>query len=288
VTSVPRIPAAPPLAETAVEELVDFLRRRRVLVLTGAGCSTESGIPDYRGPGGSLRHREPIRYQEFMRSPEARARYWSRSMTGWPTFSAARPNRGHAALARLEEAGSVSAVVTQNVDGLHQRAGSRRVVDLHGRLSRVRCTGCGAPYPRDALQERLAALNPSVRSRPARTLADGDAELPEGAEEGFRVPDCRRCGGILKPDVVFFGETVPRARVERCWALYEEADALLVVGSSLAVFSGRRFVLRAARDGRPVAIANVGPTRGDETAQLKVEAHLGTLLPRVARALHPA
>jgi NAD-dependent SIR2 family protein deacetylase len=209
-------------------------------------------------------------------------------MSGWPTFSAARPNEAHAALARLEEGGSVSAVVTQNVDELHQRAGSRRVVDLHGRLSRVRCTGCGAPSDRDAVQERLVAMNPSVRDRRSRALADGDAELPEGAEEGFRVPDCPRCGGILKPDVVFFGESVPRGRVERCWALYAEADALLVVGSSLAVFSGRRFVLRAAREGRPVAIANVGPTRGDETARLKVEARLGTLLPRVARALHPA
>lgn len=279
--------AAPPPAER-VEALARFLRGRRAVVLTGAGCSTESGIPDYRGPDGTLRSRTPIRFQEFMGSPEARARYWSRSMVGWPTFSRARPNEAHRALARLEAAGAVSSLITQNVDELHQRAGARTVVDLHGALSRVRCTRCGHALSRWGVQERLARLNPEFTREPARQMADGDAELEEGAEAGFRVPECEVCGGILKPDVVFFGENVPKPRVERCWRLYEEGEVLLVVGSSLTVFSGRRFVLRASREGRPVAIVNLGPTRGDEAAELKVEARAGDLLPRLATALGAA
>lgn len=268
-----------------VQALLDLLRGRRTVVLTGAGCSTESGIPDYRGPDGTLRTRTPIRYQEFMGSAPARARYWSRSMVGWPTFSRAEPNEAHRALARMEAAGAVSAVITQNVDELHQRAGARTVVDLHGTLSRVRCTDCGHTVGRGELQRRLEELNPGFVGTAARRMADGDAELPDGAEEGFRVPACRRCQGILKPDVVFFGENVPSERVDRCWSLYDQAEVLLVVGSSLAVFSGRRFVLRASRDGRPVAIVNLGPTRGDETAAVKVEARVGRFLPRLADAL---
>ncbi len=268
-----------------VEPLVDYLRGRRVLVLSGAGCSTESGIPDYRGPDGRLRHREPMRFQVFMGSPEARARYWARSFRGWPRFAQARPNPAHQALAGLEEAGMVAGVVTQNVDGLHQAAGSRRVVDLHGRLARVRCTRCRVSLGRWEMQDELAELNPDFSAAVQHLSADGDAQLEPGAEEGFTVPACLVCDGVLKPDVVFFGESVPEEHVEAAWAFYREADAVLVVGSSLAVFSGRRFVLRAAREGRPVAILNVGPTRSDEGATLKVEGRVGQVLPEVLERL---
>ncbi len=275
----------PSLRSASVPDLARFLEGRRTLVLTGAGCSTESGIPDYRGPEGTLRHREPMRFGEFMGSEAARRRYWSRSMVGWPTFSAARPNAAHRALAELEELGLAGGVVTQNVDGLHQRAGARAVVELHGTLARVRCMGCGAVEARARMQERLEESNPGFRERPATRTPDGDAELPAGAEEGFVVPSCQVCGGVLKPDVVFFGESVPRERVRRCWALYEEADALLVVGSSLAVFSGRRFVLRAEKEGRPVAIVNLGATRADATAAVKVEGRVGRVLPELVETV---
>jgi len=271
----------------AVDRLVEFLQGRRAVVLTGAGCSTESGIPDYRGAGRARRPGTPMLFQEFMGEPQARARYWSRSAVGWPRFSRAGPNAAHHALARMEEAGAIRGVITQNVDGLHQAAGSRRVLDLHGSLARVRCMGCGSTEARNAVQERLRALNPDLGSleSEARSAPDGDAQLPAGAWEAFRVPSCRRCHGVLKPDVVFFGENVPRDRLQRAWALYEEGDRLLVVGSSLAVFSGRRFVMRATREGIPVAILNLGPTRGDEWADLKVEGRVGEVLPQVAHRL---
>jgi NAD-dependent deacetylase sirtuin 4 len=228
-----------------------------------------------------------MRYQEFMGSPEARARYWVRSMTGWSRFSAARPNAAHRAVTRMEAAGVVVGVITQNVDGLHQEAGTRTVLDLHGSLSRVLCTSCGRVEARDEIQRLLETMNPRARRAPegSRARPDGDVELPRGAERRFVVPDCRWCGGVLKPDVVFFGENVPRERVARSWEIFETADALLVVGSSLEVFSGRRFVLRAAEEGRPVAIVNLGPTRGDPLADVKVERRLGEFLPRLAGAL---
>jgi NAD+-dependent protein deacetylase sirtuin 4 len=273
--------------DRAADRLVEFLQGQRAVVLTGAGCSTESGIPDYRGAGKARRPGKPMLYQEFMGEPQARARYWSRSTVGWPRFSRAGPNAAHHALARMEAAGTIRGVITQNVDGLHQAAGSRRVLDLHGSLARVRCMGCGSTEARSVVQERLRALNPGLGSfqGSAQSAPDGDAQLPVGAWEAFRVPSCRRCQGVLKPDVVFFGENVPRDRLERAWALYEEGDRLLVVGSSLAVFSGRRFVMRAIREGIPVAILNLGPTRGDEWADLKVEGRVGEVLPRVAHRL---
>jgi NAD-dependent SIR2 family protein deacetylase len=271
-----------------IDELHRFLRGRRAVVLTGAGCSTESGIPDYRGPDGRHRERAPMRYQEFMRDARARARYWARSMVGWPRFSRASPNGAHRAVANLESLGFVAGVVTQNVDGLHQAAGSRKVTELHGSLADVRCTGCGSVERRDDVQARLEALNPSFAAEATRAFADGDAELPAGAERGFRVPPCRGCGGVLKPDVVFFGENVPRERLAEAWRVYEAGETLLVLGSSLAVFSGRRFVLKAAQEAKPVAIVNLGPTRGDETAALKVEGRVGELLPELVRALDGA
>jgi len=267
------------------DALVDLLRTRPTVVLSGAGCSTESGIPDYRGPDGSLRGRQPIRFQDFMAHPEARNRYWARSMVGWKRFSLSRPNTAHRALAALERAGFVEGIITQNVDGLHQEAGSRTVVDLHGRLAEVVCMACGRVTAREDVQRRLEALNPDFDAVAARYVADGDAELPSGSEAGFRVPACSECAGVLKPHVVFFGENVPKDRLERTWALFERGALLLVAGSSLTVFSGRRFVLRAAQEGKPVAILNVGPTRGDDVATCKLEDRLGSVLPALAAAL---
>ncbi len=281
---------------TSLRRVAELLSERTAVALTGAGCSTESGIPDYRGPDGRLRAGTPMLYQEFVRDAAARARYWSRSLVGWPRISRARPNAAHEALARLEAAGGLSGVITQNVDGLHAAAGSRRLVELHGSLSRVRCLGCGGVISRAAVQRRLLKMNPEWESvahdsSPADTRTpaapDGDARLPARSDRGFRVPACERCGGILKPDVVFFGENVPRRRVEAAWEVYREARALLVVGSSLTVYSGFRFVRQAAREGRPVAIVNVGVTRADDLAALRIDARAGEALPAVADHLLP-
>ncbi len=273
-------------------ELVGLLRSRRAVALVGAGCSTESGIPDYRGPQGSLRTRQPMRYKEFVGSPEGRARYWSRSAVGWPAFSAARPNAAHVALAELERTGVLAGVITQNVDGLHHAAGSREVIELHGSLARVRCLDCGETLPRRTFQDLLLSLNGAWLERARRSAGgaverapDGDAEVSAETISGFSVPGCRVCHGVLKPDVVFFGENVPKERVDAAWRLMQEAEVLLVVGSSLTVFSGRRFVYGAKKAGIPVGIVNLGPTRGDELADLKVEARLGEVLPRLVRAL---
>lgn len=223
-----------------------------------------------------------------MGSAEARARYWARGAVGWQRFSRARPNGAHKAIAGLEQVGAVRGIITQNVDGLHQAAGSRRVVELHGSVARVRCTECWAPEGRGGMQARIRDLNPTFAWEESSVAPDGDAEIPEGAYAGFRVPECLACGGILKPDVVFFGENVPRPVVNDAWRLFDEGEVLLVAGSSLTVFSGRRFVLRAAERGIPVAILNVGPTRGDDLAELRVEGRLGEALPRLLRALGPA
>jgi NAD-dependent deacetylase sirtuin 4 len=273
-----------------LDELLDLMRGRRTLALVGAGCSTESGIPDYRGPEGRLRTRKPMQLDQFVGSPEGRVRYWSRSTVGWPVFAAARPNAAHRALAALEHAGFVSGVITQNVDGLHHEAGSREVVELHGSLAWVRCLECGGTVRRFAFQERLLSLNrewleglPEVGQ--VVSAPDGDAAVPAQALTSFRVPECEACGGVMKPDVVFFGERVPEERVEAAWDLLGRADALLVVGSSLTVFSGRRFVYGARKAGLPVAIVNLGPTRADDVADVKVEGRLGEVLPRLAREL---
>src|SRR5690606_24546351 len=253
---MPSSPVVPPRPAdpVALGPLADLLRDRRVVVLAGAGCSTESGIPDYRGPEGRRRVRAPIQYQEFVRSEAARVRHWARSTVGWPRLSAARPNPAHHALARLEESGRVRGIITQNVDGLHQAAGSRRVVELHGSLASVRCLGCGGLASREAFQERLRGENAEWIDRLAdgiEAAPDGDAELPGSALESFRVPGCEACGGVVKPDVVFFGENVPPSCVERAWRLFGEAEVLLVVGSSLTVYSGRRFIYRAREEGIP-------------------------------------
>jgi len=273
-----------PLEAGRLEELAELLSGRRVVALSGAGCSTESGIPDYRGPTSARRSRSPVRYQEFMARPEARRRYWARSFFGWPSFAGARPNAAHRALADLEAEGVVVGVITQNVDGLHQAAGTRSFVELHGSLSRVQCMGCRADLPRDGFQELLESSNPDYRAGPGPLAPDGDADVtPE--ESAFRVPDCDRCGGILKPDVVFFGESVPAETLERSWRLYETGDVLLVLGSSLEVFSGRRFVLRASKEAKPLAVVNAGPTRADPVARVKIDGRLGDVIPRLAGAL---
>lgn len=268
-----------------VNALASLLRGRRVVVLTGAGCSTESGIPDYRGPGTRARVRSPIQHRDFLARPEVRQRYWARSVLGWPRFRSAMPNAAHEALAALEQEGAVLGLITQNVDRLHQAAGSARVIELHGALAGVRCLDCGEREHRDALQERLLSLNPGFSSQSAEVRPDGDAELPLEAEQAFRIASCLWCRGTLKPDVIFFGDNVPRPTVEDAFALLETGDALLVVGSSLAVFSGFRFVRRAAERGIPIGMVNLGETRGDGLAQVRVEARAGEVLPRLASAL---
>ncbi|MFL6060096.1 MAG: NAD-dependent protein deacetylase [Marmoricola sp.] len=245
----------------------EVLGDRRWLVLTGAGVSTDSGIPDYRGPGAPVR--TPMTGSEFRSGPEARRRYWARAYVGWSAMGTARPNPTHAALAELERLGRVRAIITQNVDGLHTAAGSAEVVDLHGRLDRVVCLGCGELGDRASLQERMAVLNPGFADEGLEVLPDGDVALE--ATAGFTVPSCTTCGGDLKPDVVFFGENVPPARVATCAQLVEDAEALVVLGSSLHVFSGRRFVKHAHQRGIPIVIVNRGETRGDPLATLKLD-----------------
>ncbi len=274
--------------DAPIEALAALMRGRRTLVLSGAGISTESGIPDYRGPEGALRSRMPMQYREFVGSEEARRRYWARSAVGWARLTQARPNAGHTALARLEAAGAVIGVITQNVDGLHQAAGSLLVLELHGTLAEVRCLTCGRTEARRHFQDRLIQENPGwapAGIETAQAAPDGDAELAAGEHELVSVPACLHCGGVMKPDVVFFGENVPGRRVEEAWAMLSEVDVLLVVGSSLAVFSGFRFVDRAAKDGKPVAIVNQGYTRGDEMAAVRIEGRLGEVLPRLAEEL---
>lgn len=268
-----------------IDDLAELLRGRRVLALTGAGCSTESGIPDYRGPETRRRARNPIQHREFVGDPTARQRYWARSALGWPRFASAAPNAGHKALAELERGGIVGSVLTQNVDRLHQAAGTRNIIELHGALADVACLDCGGHEPRAELQARILALNPGFREEAEELAPDGDAELPLEAVRGFRVPACLACGGVLKPDVVFFGGSVPREKVESAYAELDASEVLLVVGSSLAVFSGYRFVLRAAERGIPVALVNLGESRGDAHAAVRVDARAGEVLPELAKRL---
>ena len=264
------------------------MRGRQTLVLSGAGISTESGIPDYRGPQSAARRTQPISYREFINDPSSRERYWARSAVGWPRVSAARPNAGHAALADMEQAGALCGVITQNVDGLHKAAGSRVVLELHGSLAEVVCLQCGTRESRQDLQGRILSLNPSWAEGPFRQAAilpDGDALVDVPQDGSFQIPSCLRCTGMLKPDVTFFGENVPRARVEQALAMLADSEMLLVVGSSLAVYSGYRFVVQAVQDAKPVAIINRGPGRGDPLAAVRVEAALGEALPRLASLL---
>ncbi len=253
-------------------------RWRRWFVLTGAGCSTESGIPAYRDEAGHFMHGKPLEYQDFLGNEAARQRYWARSAIGFERMQKAQPNRAHQALARLEDLGLQHLLVTQNVDGLHRKAGSRNVLELHGELAWVSCLSCPKRMTRADLQALLLRDNPDLQpSAAARSAPDGDAE-PARADYALRVPACGACGGTLKPDVVFFGETVPPDRAARAYRALDEADAVLVVGSSLMVFSGYRFVRRAFSLGKPVVVLNSGKTRADELARMKLTGPCGETL----------
>ena len=278
-----RLAGPPGPLDVRIEVLARLMAGGGVTILSGAGLSTESGIPDYRGPTGLARRAEPMTYQTFTGAAAARQRYWARSYLGWRHVARAVPNRGHRAVAELEFRGLLAGIITQNVDGLHQAAGARRVVDLHGSLSRVRCLGCGQRTSREVLDERLRAVNSgwagSLRGAQSSVMnPDGDAGLGPAATDGFQVVDCAQCGGVLKPDVIFFGENVPRPRVDQCYELVTGSRALVVLGSSLTVMSGYRFVRHAAKLSIPVAIINHGPTRGDEHATLTLDAPLGRTL----------
>jgi NAD-dependent SIR2 family protein deacetylase len=251
--------------------LSEFIARHpKLFVLTGAGCSTDSGIPDYRDENGDWKRTRPVMFQAFMGDLQTRRRYWARSLVGWRRFGHAQPNDAHRALARLGRQGRTEVLVTQNVDGLHQSAGSTDVIDLHGRLDQVRCMGCEQRSDRDELQRRLLDLNPSWDRLDARDAPDGDADLDGLDFSGFGIPACTHCGGILKPDVVFFGESVPRERVTAAMEAVERADAVLVIGSSLMVYSGYRFAHAASKAGKPIAAVNLGRTRADALLALKV------------------
>jgi NAD-dependent SIR2 family protein deacetylase len=251
-----------------LSEFID--RYSRLFVLTGAGCSTDSGIPDYRDADGGWKRAQPVTFQAFMGDRRTRQRYWARSLIGWRRFRRAAPNDAHRALARLEQQGRVELLVTQNVDRLHQAAGSAGVIDLHGRLDLVRCMECGQRMAREDLQDELLRLNPAWAVLDAREAPDGDADLDAVDFSSFDVPPCAHCGGVLKPDVVFFGESVPKDRVATAMAHLERAEAMLIVGSSLMVYSGYRFADAAALAGKPVAAVNLGRTRADELLALKV------------------
>ncbi|WP_345430640.1 NAD-dependent protein deacetylase [Actinoallomurus vinaceus] len=278
---------ADPAAGTAFAMLVDLVADGDVVVLSGAGLSTESGIPDYRGETGRRRQATPMTYQTFVGSEAARRRYWARSHLGWRHVARAAPNNGHRAVAGLQRRGLLAGVITQNVDGLHQDAGARDVIELHGSLDRVVCLACGRRTPREELDERLRAANPGWDAEASVINPDGDAVLGDDRVDSFRTVECRDCGGALKPDVIFFGENVPRPRVEECYALTERAGTLLVLGSSLTVMSGYRFVRRAAERSVPVAIVNRGATRGDAEALLTLDAPLGTTLTALLAELTP-
>jgi NAD-dependent SIR2 family protein deacetylase len=268
--------------------LTELVAEGSVIVLSGAGLSTESGIPDYRGPTGRARRADPMTYQTFVGSAAARQRYWARSHVGWRHVARAAPNAGHRAVAELERRGLVAGIITQNVDGLHTAAGARQVIELHGRLDRVLCLACGQRSDRVDLEGRLRAANPGwdhEAERRAVINPDGDAVLDDALVGRFRVAGCRACGGVLKPDVIFFGENVPRTRVDDCYGLVERAGALVVLGSSLTVMSGFRFVRQAAKLGVPVVIVNQGATRGDELAAATLDAPLGQTLTRLVGAL---
>jgi NAD-dependent SIR2 family protein deacetylase len=274
------------IATTRVDELAAFIGGGDVVVLSGAGLSTESGIPDYRGSTGAAQRKyTPMTYQTFVRDPIARRRYWARGFLGWRFMDNAQPNEGHLAVAHLERAGLVRGVITQNVDGLHDKAGSNNIIDLHGRLDRIICLICGATSSREAVHDRLTLANAQWQATATAINPDGDVELADEALDEFVIVECEHCGGDLKPDVVYFGENVPRERVETAYTMVERSALVLVLGSSLHVFSGRRFVMRAAQDGKLIVIVNDGETRCDDLATLKLVAPLGATLQAVVEEL---
>lgn len=284
LNAVARQPADEAVAERLAAWLAD---RRNLAVITGAGVSTGSGIPDYRDADGNWKRSPPVQYRDFVQGDAVRRRYWARSLAGWPMFASARPGGAHMALARLEEIGRVAQVVTQNVDRLHQRAGSRDVIDLHGRLDLVRCLACNARTPRDAFQQRLRAANPDWDVAAESIAPDGDADLRDADFDAFEVPPCDVCGGILKPDVVFYGESVPRETTAAAFDAVQSADGVLVVGSSLMVWSSFRLVRAAAQHGLPVVAVNRGRTRADDLFAFKCDGDCGELLTAALDTLKP-
>lgn len=275
--------SALPVDSAAVQALSTWLdTHNSIFVLTGAGVSTRSGIPDYRGPDGAWKRRAPVNYLPFLKDPATRARYWARSFVGWPIVARALPNRSHAALAALEARGQVSMLLTQNVDGLHQRAGQQAVIDLHGRIDRVVCLECSKRHTRGSVQSMLEEQNPLWVEITASVAPDGDADIESADMRTFREPTCPSCGGMLKPDVVFFGENVPRERVAAATDALRGADAVLVVGSSLMVYSGFRFARMAREANLPLAILTLGITRADHLATLKLHADCDALAESVS------
>lgn len=276
------------MPDATLTQLAERLRQGPWVVITGAGLSTASGIPAYRDHLGQWQHPRPVQHQAFVRDEVVRRRYWARSFVGWPTLAQARPNAGHHALAELAHRGHVALLVTQNVDGLHQKAGSPAVMDLHGRIDRVCCLGCGQGHDRALMQQWLSQANPQADAnemRAARTAPDGDAHVDEAHHAHFRVPACPACQGVLKPDVVFFGDSVPRERVAAAQAALERAAGLLVVGSSLMVYSGFRYAEQAHRAGKPVLAINQGVTRADALLSAKIEMDCGQALVQLVSAL---
>jgi NAD-dependent SIR2 family protein deacetylase len=273
---------AKPANQVPTDFAARLQRHRPLFVLTGAGVSTASGIPDYRDTEGHWKHRRPVQYADFVRSPSARQRYWARSMLGWPRISDSQPNAAHLALSRLQQAGFISRLVTQNVDGLHQKAGSREVIDLHGRLDTVICLGCGDRQARTLMQARLQTANPSYMHLASTAAPDGDADLQPAELDPFQVPDCEHCKGLLKPDVVFFGENVPRARVEQSLTALARSHGVLVVGSSLMVYSGYRFCVAAHAQGKPVFSVSLGRTRADGELAASLNMDCGEALTGIA------
>ncbi|XP_059105078.1 NAD-dependent protein lipoamidase sirtuin-4, mitochondrial isoform X2 [Peromyscus eremicus] len=279
------VPPSPPVDPEKIKELQRFITlSKKLLVMTGAGVSTESGIPDYRSEKVGLyarTDRRPIQHMDFIRSAPVRQRYWARNFVGWPQFSSHQPNPAHWALSSWEKLGKLHWLVTQNVDALHSKAGNQRLTELHGCMHRVLCLNCGEQTPRRVLQERFQVLNPSWSAEAQGVAPDGDVFLTEEQVRSFRVPSCDRCGGPLKPDVVFFGDTVNPDKVDFVHRRVKEADSLLVVGSSLQVYSGYRFILTAREKKLPIAILNIGPTRSDDLACLKLDSRCGELLPLI-------
>ncbi|MBZ3881124.1 NAD-dependent protein lipoamidase sirtuin-4, mitochondrial [Sciurus carolinensis] len=279
------VPPSPPLDPEKVRELQRFITlSKKLLVMTGAGISTESGIPDYRSEKVGLyarTDRRPIQHSDFVRSAPIRQRYWARNFVGWPQFSSHQPNPAHWALSNWEKCGKLHWLVTQNVDALHTKAGSQRLTELHGCMHRVLCLNCGEQTSRWVLQERIKVLNPTWSAEAQGLAPDGDVFLSEEQVRSFQVPSCVRCGGPLKPDVVFFGDTVNPDKVDFVHSRVKEADSLLVVGSSLQVYSGYRFILTAREKKLPIAILNIGPTRSDDLACLKLNSRCGELLPLI-------
>ena len=272
-----------------LQQLTNFVQTNKPLfVLTGAGCSTESGIPDYRDTNGAWKHAQPVQYQDFMQRHTARQHYWARSMLGYPRVASAKPNLAHRALVELERTGLVSALVTQNVDGLHQKAGQRNVIELHGSLALTRCMDCGHRYSRELIQFRLVEANAVFTQQCAELAPDGDVRLEQVDISEFTVPDCIRCSGILKPDVVFFGESVPKQRVSAAFSSLQRAGGMVVVGSSLVIYSGYRFCRFAETNNIPIAAINLGYTRADDQFTLKLEFNCAQALSELVNAVQQA